>query len=59
MLENKCNRNDSHYCLHQCRDRVCGKVSVVKSIFSSGDRRRIQNLVGVMSAFEVKMEDYL
>jgi len=53
-----CNINDSHFCQHECKDKLCGKVSIIKIILSTGDKRKINNFSNVLSCFDLKIKDY-
>ena len=53
-----CSINDSEYCLHECRDRICGKTPIIKQILLSEDRNKIQNLIDVLTVYDLQVKDY-
>ena len=58
-METTCNIKESEFCTKKCDDRVCSKMPIIISILTSGNKKKIQNLVDVLSKFEIKIGDYI
>ena len=56
MAWKKCNAI-SEAC-RECKDKVCGKSPIIETILTSGDARKIKNLVAVLTAFDYTLEEY-
>ena len=52
-----CGVKESEVCM-KCDDRICSKVPIVVSIILSEDKKKIQNLVKVLTAFDLKLQSY-
>lgn len=58
MGQTKCNVNFSDEC-RECKNRVCGKIPIIKSILSSEDVGKKTSLIKVLDKFEIKIQMYL
>jgi len=58
-METMCNIKESEFCVKKCKDRICSNVPIIISILTSGNKKKIQNLVDVMSKYDLKIGDYI
>ena len=57
-MKQECNINESEV-YFRCSDKICSKVSILETILSSGDARKISNLSAVLARFDMKVMDLI
>lgn len=57
-MKQECNINESEVCF-RCSNKICSGVSILETILSSGDARKISNLSAVLNQFDMKVMDLI
>jgi hypothetical protein len=58
VANDDCSIREAEHC-YKCKDRICSKVPIIVHILSSGDKRKVQNLVDVFSKYELVVSNYI
>lgn len=58
-MEATCNIKESEFCIKKCKDQICSKIPIIISILTSGNKKKTQNLIDVLTKYDLKIGDYI
>lgn len=54
-----CNIKESEFCTKRCNDKICSKTPIIVKILTSDNKKKVKNLLEVMTKFDLKVGDYV